>query len=157
MDQRNLQRAAIALKAEVDGKTLRSELMRDLRRVADPLVQELKSSIETAPTHSAFLGEPLRQGIADKIKPIVRLTGRSTGVSIRAMKTPGIRRFSGAARAFNKPGFRHRVFGKNVWVPQVGKPGWFDRTTEAKKEEFATAVRSAVEALAKRIADRSRE
>ncbi len=146
---------AAAMKLEADGVALRLSLMREIKREADPLVRDLKKSIESAPAHSSFLGAPLRQGIADKISAQTRFSGRSAGASVRARKTNQIRGFNNAARTFQQPSWRHQVYGRG-WTSQTGKPRWFDDTTKAHRSQFEVAVIRAVAEMDRRLAHRSR-
>lgn len=142
------------MKAEADGKRLRRDLLRNMRAPTSSTVTDLKASIREAGTGSG--SPPITQAIASVIKPSVRLSGRNTGVSIRAGKTSNVRGFNQAARRFNRPSFRHRVFGSDTWVEQVGKPGWFDDTTRAHRVEIRTGVFAAVEQMKRRIAKATR-
>ena len=100
-------------------------------------------------------GGSLRQAVAASIRAEVRLTGKNTGVSIKARSTPNLRGFSQAARAMNARSFRHKVYG-GKWVAQVGKPRWFDETASRDREAFRNRVMSAVDDMARRIAARAR-
>lgn len=155
IDQRDIQRVAAALKSEVDGKELRRELIRDMRAVTAPVIVDLKAVINAAPAATSA-APPLRPAIAAGIVAAVRLSGQSTGVGIRAKTTPGIRDFRKAAKAFNRPSWRHKVYGRNTWVTQVGKPRWFDDTTDGHRAGFQDAVMASVESMARRIAARAR-
>lgn len=155
VDQREIQRVAKALKEQADGKDLRKFLIRDMRAAAGPTVVDLQAAISSSPARvSASPG--LRPAIARGIRPAVRLNGASTGVSIRAGTTPGVRGFRQAARLFNRPSFRHPVFGGPGWADQVGRPNWFDDTTAAHRDEIHRSAMAAVQSMADLLAARAR-
>lgn len=154
VDQQALQAVGRALKGEVDGKALRRDLIRNMKAPTVITVNDLKVTIRAAGTGSG--SPPITQAIALKIKPSVRLSGRNTGVSIRAGKTTTVRGFSQAAKQFNRPSFRHRVYGSDTWVEQVGKPEWFDGTTKEHHDEMRAGIFAAIEQMKRRIAKRAR-
>jgi hypothetical protein len=154
IDQKQIVAVGKALKAEADGKILRRELIKSMRATATPLVEALKASALAIPASKARSEEPLRPQIARAIKPAVRLSGERTGITIKASRTPGIRGFSMAARRMNRQSFRHRVFGRDVWVVQIGQEGWFDHTVEGRREDIKRDVMKAVEATVSELRKR---
>lgn len=156
LDQRQIVAAGKALKAEADGKILRRELIKAMRSAGEPLVGELKQSAMAIPSGGALqVGEPLRPAIARAIKPAVRLSGQNTGLTIRASRV-GVRGFGLAARRMNGPSFRRRVFGRDVWVEQVGKPEWFDDTVKGRRDEIKREVMRAVDRSVAKLASQTR-
>ena len=158
VDQRDLQAVARLLKDEADGKELRKELISELKAAAGPTVTDLRAAARAIPSQGLphVGGIPLRQEIARGIVPVVRLTGARTGVTVTAKPTPRARMFRHAARQMNAASFRHRVFGRDVWVSQTGDPGWFDQTVNFHRGPFRDAVLTATQKMADRIADRIR-
>lgn len=155
VDQRALVEVARVLRTQADGKELRKGLVKGLRASAEPAIREAKASILAAPSQGRTVGAPIRQEIAKRIKPVVRTSGSRTGVSIRVGKTSNVRGFNQAARQFNKPQFRHRVYGGDRWVVQRGKPGWFDDPMQARKPEFRDDVVAVVQRMADELAIRA--
>lgn len=158
VEQEGLQALARALSEEADGKKLRRQLATELREASQPAVSEIKASLMSM--SSAGLpsdGEPLRSGVAKKIKAEARLTGRSTGARVKARKTQSLRGFANAAKRINsRKGWRHRTFGLDVWVRQIGKPGFFDDPLEDRRDEWRRAVLAVMEKTAKRITGKVR-
>lgn len=157
VEQSDLQAVAKILRSEADGKELRKMLVRDLRQTAQPAVAALKSNIQAAPSKGLphTEGPPLRQAIARQVKPVIRLSGKQTGVSIQAKKTPNVRGFSAAPQRFNRPSFRHKVYG-GPWVTQVGSPRWFDNEVRDRRDNFRDDVIGVVQGLADLLAARAR-
>lgn len=147
-----------ALKEEEDGKAMRRDLIRELKKAIAPAVAEIKSGLMSIGSGGRpSEGEPLRSAVAKKITTQVKLSGFAAGVRVRARKTPGLRGFAHAARRLNSPkGFRHRVFGSNRWVVQYGNPRYFDDPMTERHNEFRRSVLGAMEDTAQRIADNTK-
>jgi len=146
------------LRDESDGKALRKELAANLRKASEPARDAARTSIMGM--SSAGLphdGEPLREAIANKIVTEARLSGRSTGAKVKARRlTQATRGFILAPKRTNATQWRHMVFGRDVWVEQVGKPRWFDDAMRDNKKEWQRAVVEAMNHTARRIASRVR-
>lgn len=157
VDQHALQALRKACLAEEDGKALRKELANNLKDAVHPGVSAVQGKLRAIPSSRASGSPALGSYLAARVKPQVRLTGRSTGVAIRIGKTPKLRGFAMAARRLNRQKWRHRVFGKDVWVEQESPiEGYFDETLQAHKAEYREAVIKALESMARRIAERVR-
>jgi hypothetical protein len=147
-----------ALRAEEDGKALRKELAKNMRDALKPAAELAKSGVMSMSSAGASSSPALRSAIAKKIKPEVKLGGRWSGARVKAKKTPGLRGFANAPRRTQRPGgWRSPVFGdREVWITHQGKPKWFDNAMEGRHAEYRRAVHEAMEATARRIADRAR-
>jgi hypothetical protein len=143
-----------ALRAEEDGKTLRKELVKNLRDALKPAADEAKAAIKSMPSSGArHGGMSLRNEVAKKVAIEVRLGGRSVGAKVKAKKTPGVRGFANAPKRLNRAkGWRHPFFGdKERWYSQLGKVDWFDGPMRAGKPRYRQAVIDAMEATARKI------
>jgi len=156
VDQKAVHVIAAAMKAEEDGKALRRDLLREMRAVGKPLVPELQSAVRSVPAVTTA-APGLRDAVAAGIKVGVRMSGKSTGIKVTVGATPGVRGFRFAGRALNRAkGWRHPVFGRDKWVQQAGKQ-WFEPPLLARRDEVRTAVLTAVESMAQRIAARAKQ
>jgi hypothetical protein len=146
-----------ALRKEEDGKELRRDLIRALKVPLVPAVAEIKSGLLSMSSGSLRPGkESLRRAAARKVTTQVKLSGFAAGVRVRARKTPAVRGFANAPKRLNQAkGWRHRVFGRNTWVIQFGKPHYFDDPLRHRRAEFRAAVVAAMNDTARRIADRA--
>jgi hypothetical protein len=153
VEERGIRRLAIALHAEADGKKLRRDFIRELRQAVDPAKDKAKSAIMSMHSSGLTRGQPLRAAIASQVKSEVRVSGKLTGIRVKAGSRGMPRRFAQAPRRTNSGGWRHPVFGRDtrVWVHQIGKPGWFDDTLAAGRDDYRIAVHRAMEATARRI------
>jgi hypothetical protein len=147
-----------ALSAEADGKALRKELAANMRNALRPAADMAKGNVMAMRSeHGAGGGPGLRQAIAKKVKPEVKLGGRWTGARVKAGKTPNIRGFRNAPKRTQKVGGWRTKDWNGQWRTQVGKFEWFDRAMAGRNEFYKQAVHEAMEAMAQRIADRAGE
>lgn len=156
VDQQGLADVARVLRSEADGKTLRRDLMRELKATAAAPIAAAKAEILSGPSQGLTNGQSLRSTVARSIKPTSRLSGQMTGVSIRQARTPELRNFKMAGRRFNRGSFRHPVFGTTRYVVQIGNPEWFDGPMQQAKPEFKADVLRVVQDLADTLAERAR-
>lgn len=153
VEQHGLKRLAAALQVEADGKRLRADLIKELRRAVDPAKEKAKSAVMGIHSSGLTHGKPLRATIASQVKSEVRVSGRLVGIRVRAKNRGMPRRFGQAPKRTNATGWRHPVFGRQTryWVHQIGKPGWFDDTLAEGRGEYRIAVHRAMEDAARRI------
>lgn len=158
VDAQALKALGKALGAEADGKKLRRQLAKDLRTALEPALGEIRTGLMGMPSQGVMPteGGPLRTEVLKHLKAEARLSGRSTGARIR-LKKRGPRGFEMAGRRLNrKKGWRHRVFGRDVWVKQIGRPGWFDDPTKENRARYRAAVLGVMNDTAARIAKNAR-
>lgn len=147
--------AVAAIKKEADGKILYAELRAELKAIADPGIQEVKSAIMGMPVNGvAHKGDPLRAAVAAGAKVGINQSGRLTGVRMYIGKRGMPRGFSSAPRDLNAPGWEHPGGRGGENVPQTGLPGFFDDTLKPKIDELREAIVAAYERMLQRIARR---
>lgn len=155
VDQKDMQKVVAALKAEADGKALRTELNKSLKAVLEPAKLGAATTIRAMPTKGTSDGS-MREAMATSIKLAVNAVGARTGVNMIAPKGVYPRGFKNAAAAFNHASFRRPTRGRNSsWVTQVGMPGWFDHAAMEHQQEYKEAVEAVLQGMAERIAARS--
>ena len=154
VDQQALQAVARALSAEADGKKFRRELAKNIRQALEPAKAAVSSKLMGMSSAGLPVkGPPLRATVLKGLKAEARLTGRSTGARLRIRKKGMPRGFANAPKRLNsKKGWRHKVFGREVWVRQIGEPEYFDRPLREGKDEYKAAVLQAMNDMAERIA-----
>lgn len=151
VDRGDWYRAARALESEAN-EPLR-KAMDNLRAAAGPAVGLVRAAVMAGGGGLPHAGEPLRGAIAAGIHLSVDLGAGSGRVSVIAPKYVAPRGFANAPKRYNqRRGWRHRVYGRDVWVVQVGAPGWFDDTLRVDREKYRVAVRRALEDTAQEIA-----
>jgi hypothetical protein len=154
IEDRGIAALGRALRAEANGAQLRKELIVELRQAVGPGVSAVRSKLRAIPSQTVS-SPPLGSYLASRTKPQVRLSGRSAGVAIRIPQTPNLRGFKLAAKRLNRTHWRHRVFGRDVWVTQDSPiPGFFDDTLAEGKQEYLAAVLRACRKFSLRLGRR---
>ncbi len=156
VDQRDLTRLGIALRAESDGVGLRRDLVAGLKTAAEPAAAAARTAILSMRAKGdgqrlVRSGPSLRQSVAAGVKTAVRTGGRSAGVFVTAGKTGMPRGFAEAPKRLNARRWRHPVFATTEWVYQSGKPGWFDDTLSQARPAALAAAQQAMDNVATRI------
>jgi hypothetical protein len=154
-DQGRLKSLSRAMKAEEGGALLRKDLIVGLRAAVQPGQAAVKEQLRAWPHGGATVASPaLGSFLASKTTTQVRLSGRRTGVAVRVARTPNLRGFRKAGAALNSAaGWRHKVFGRDVWVQQTSpQPGFFDKTLLRGKSACRAAVLKAVKSMERRVA-----
>lgn len=156
VDQRMLVGLRAAMRAEEDGAQLKKELIASFKVALQPGIDQAKSKLSAIPHHGSAIPTPgLGAYLAPRVKASVRLSGRSVGVSVRMPQTPGLRKFGKAARWLNRGKWRHKVFGREVWVEQQSPiPGFFDDAFREDREKYRLACIESVHWMFRRIAER---
>jgi len=150
----DLRDVATALRYEEDGLRLRRALASELRQAVAPAVTQARAEVMSIGSAGlAEKGEPLRNAVARGVRASARLSGDKAGVRVAASKKGMPRGFRNAPKRLNRAGgWRHPVFGnREVWVHQIGKPGWFDDPLQARKAQYRAAAAKVVRDTADRI------
>lgn len=157
VDDSGLKELMKVVRQEADGKQLRKDLIADIRTAVAPGVSAVQAKVRAIPHSTAAHPSPsLGSYLASRVRPQVRLSGRSAGVRVRIAQTPNLRGFKMAARRLNRKKWRRPVFGNTeVWVEQRSPmPGFFDDTLAAGRAQYRAAVVGAMKKLADRLTAR---
>lgn len=151
-----LDRVVQAIRGERDGRRLRADLAAGLRKVHEPIRDKARANIMGMP--SAGLkksGPPLRQSIAREVRSEVRLENDKPTARLLAGNGSMPRDFKWAPRrTVANRGWRHPVFGRDVWVTQYGKRGWFYKPQRDGYKDYREAMLEVIRDMANRIARR---
>jgi hypothetical protein len=151
VDEKQVVRLVAALRAEEDGKGLNQDLVEELTHIVQPAIRASQAAIMSMPS-STEQTPGLRSSVASHIHERVRLSGQHPSVGIAVDKSGMPRSFRNAPKRLNaRRGWRHKVFGGDVWVTQRGKPGWFDDTIAKFKPAAERAAARALDKVAARI------
>jgi hypothetical protein len=151
--RRKLLALARACDDEADGRQMRGEVAANLHAALEPAVAEVRGAILGMSSGGLpHDGEPLRAAVASAVRSDIRLSGKFAGARIQVTKRGMPRGFANAPKRLNaRRGWRHRVFGRDVWVTQIGEPGWFDDTMARGHRRYRAAVEKAMDGMANRI------
>lgn len=150
-DDASFRRLVRALNEEAHGTAWQSDAADELEDALQPGVSAVRGAIMGMATGGLpHAGESLRVAVAGAVEPVVRFAGPRPGARIRA-KTITLRGFTQAPRRLNARSWRHPIHGSDVWVTQIGAPGWFDETLKVTHPRLAAGARKALERRAERI------
>lgn len=160
-DQESILGLAEALKFEDNGRALRRDLTKAMRRAVEPALPEIRSGLMGMRTAGLDRVSPqLRSTVLRQLKVKVSLSG-SPRVRVSISKTGMPRGFANAPKRLNsEKGWRHPVprrrrrdgsLSEQQWVTQHGAPGYFDNPLKQRREDYRRAVMDAVEQMRDRI------
>lgn len=147
-----MRRLGLAMKVHSDGKTLKKDISKRLRKIVGPLAKEQKLRVRRLPS-KGHPGASMRQAVARQIRAATRWSGKDVGVSViqRARGMP--RDFNMAGRAFNREeGWHPTTLGGEAIHQQAIPTGWFDDVTVGVRPEATREIRAAMDDLAGKIA-----
>jgi hypothetical protein len=138
--------------------TLKTELRKNMKAAAGPLVAKVQQSILDMPSRHAG---GLRKDVARTVTS--QLSIQKTGVHL-AIVSYGARMPAGMTNLpalMDAPtGWGHPVFERHsrrrqrkhwTWVRQRGKPGWFENTISGEAKTIRQAAQDAMDATARKI------
>jgi len=185
-DKKDLTQLIAALKLEADGPGLTRDLRIALKAAAEPAAAAARASILEAQFPGLPPGKRprkreqdpgLRASIAAGIRVEAALGAKSSRVNIAAHSRQMPRGFRKGVYLTNalKGFWRHPVFSpihpgfrkdprfianakttKETWVSQEGSPRWFSRPILAEREGVIRAVGECLDAVARRISERTK-
>ena len=140
IDGPDLSRLLNELKAA--DKKAATAVRKGIRIAAKSAMDDVKRTIESAPgSGKAGTRRNIASGLAVRIS-----TGKVAGVRIVASSKNLPESRKPMLRAFNKPSWRHPVFGNKdeKWVVQQGRP-YFGEVIERRRPDIEAAVRKAMD------------
>lgn len=142
-----------AMGTGADGKAMKRELSKQLRKTMDPLLARMRQNVLGLPSKGQSKGQSMRQAIAKQLKATTRWSGDNTGVSV-IQKARGMpRNFRMAGRMFNREeGWHPHNLGGVVEHQQVRPAMWFDSETPHARMQATHDIQHALEAAAVTIA-----
>lgn len=121
------------------GPRLQQNFARRIRRTAEPLHRDMRSTIAGLPLRSAGRGAGKRGGPSPTTRPFRATLAAAVRISVRTGSAPGARVFvdknllppdisMGVLYQLNSGRLRHPVFGnKKRWANQTTAPYWWGR------------------------------
>ena len=136
--------------SQVD-KVLQRGLRRNIRQAAEIAASDVRRTVMQTPRSSGRGPHTgLRQRLAGGVKVQVMTGNTRIGVALVASAAGLPPEQKSLVRAYGRPGgWRHPVRGNtDVWVTQVGRPGWPRTTVQAHRDEMTRAVTAAMQEAA---------
>lgn len=121
--------------------TLATATRRRLRLAGVETVDDMKRVIASGPGRGRV---GVQAGIVAGLSTAVATGKRQQGVRIRGTAARIPAGHQPMLRLYNKPSFRHRVFGRDVWAVQSGRP-YFGSVIKRHEDAMVEAVWTALE------------
>lgn len=114
---------------------------RNLRHVGDETIADMRSVIAGGPGSGRY---GVQAGIQAGLKTAVATGVRKQGVTLSSRGTGLPDNRKPMLRLYNKPAFRHPVFGRGTWVVQRGQP-YFGSVIKRHEDAMTESVWQALE------------
>ncbi|MGW0764652.1 hypothetical protein [Streptomyces sp. NPDC002676] len=133
---------------QLDEKELKKRLTKELRAAGKPLVPRVRSAARATPSKRPYRPDGLRGTLSKAVKLQVRTSGRDAGVTLRVdgRKMPAHMKALPKYMEGKKKPWRHRVYGRDVWVTQEPHP-FFYKSLQASGPLARAAVNRVVDGI----------
>lgn len=145
-------------------ENIRSSMQRRARRAAEPLRDELQSTIRGLNISSEGRKAGKRGGPSPNARPFRASIAAAVRISVRTTGTPGARVWLdksllppdlpvGAVNQLNSKGrLRHPVFGnRKRWAQQTTSPGFWDKTVRAHQDRMTREMERVVDDVRRKL------
>lgn len=144
-------------------ETIRSSMQRRIRRAAEPLRDDLQSTVRGLSIQSAGRGSGKRGGRSPTTRPLRTTIAEAIRISVRTTGNPGARVFvdkgrlphdipMGVVARLNDGRLRHPVFGnRKRWATQTTTPLWWDKTVRRHTPRMQSEVARVLDDVRRRI------
>jgi len=144
-------------------ENVRSSMQRRIRRAAEPLRNDLQSTVRSLSIRSTGRGSGKRGGPSPTTRPLRASIAAAIRISVRTGGNPGARVWldkgllppdipPGVVNRLNEGRLRHPVFGnKRRWTQQNTTPLWWDKTVRAHTPRMQAEVARVLDDVRRRI------
>lgn len=144
------------------GENIRASMQRRIRRAAEPLRDDLQSTIRGLSIWSAYRGPGKRGGSSPTTRPLRVTIAGAIRISVRTAGAPGARVYVDKGRlppdlrrmpqVINEGRIRHPVFGnRRRWATQTASPLWWDKTVARHRSRMESEVARVVDDVRRRL------
>jgi hypothetical protein len=144
------------------GENIRASMQRRIRHAAEPLKNDLQSSIRglpivsqprrTRPGGPSPTTRPMRATIAEAIRISVRTSAGSAGARVWIDRSRLPADLKGMPGILNEGRVRHPVYGnRRRWVQQNATPLWWDRVVRSHTPRIEREVARVVDDVRRRL------
>ncbi|WP_327329837.1 hypothetical protein OG279_09660 [Streptomyces sp. NBC_01201] len=144
-------------------ENIRSSMQRRIRRAAEPLRNDLQSTVRGLSIRSTGRGAGKRGGPSPTTRPLRASIAQAIRISVRTGGNPGARVWldkgllppdipPGVVNRLNEGRLRHPVFGnKRRWAQQNTTPLWWDKTVRKHTPRMQSEVARVLDDVRRRI------
>lgn len=144
------------------GENIRSSMQRRIRRAAEPLRDDLRSTIRGLPIRSGGRGSGKRGGSSPTTRPLRATIAGAIRISVRTSGNPGARVYvdkgllppdlRNMPQVINTGRIRHPVFGnRRRWSTQTATPLWWDNTVRSHTPRMNSEVARVLDDVRRRL------
>ncbi|MFJ9020806.1 hypothetical protein ACIRPU_12600 [Streptomyces sp. NPDC102259] len=144
------------------GENIRQSMHRRIRRAAEPLKDDLQSSIRSLDIRSRGRGQGKRGGPSPTTRPLRATIADAIRISVRTGASPGARVWVDKGRlppdlrnmptVLNEGRVRHPVFGnRRRWTEQNATPLWWDNTVRRHTPRMEREVARVLDDVRRRL------
>lgn len=144
-------------------ENIRSSMQRRIRRAAEPLRDDLQSTIRGLNISSQGRGAGKRGGPSPTTRPLRATIAEAIRISVRTGGSPGARVWVDKGRlppdlrnmpeVINTGRIRHPVFGnRRRWAQQTATPLWWDKTMRGHQPRITREIERVVDDVRRRLA-----
>ena len=146
----------------VAGTPVQRNMARRIRRAAEPLRDDLQSTIRGLSIQSTGRGAGRRGGPSATTRPLRATIAGAIRISVRTSSSPGARVWvdksllppdlKNMAQTINTGRVRHPVFGnRRRWATQTASPLWWDRTVQRHTPRMTSEVARVVDDVRRQL------
>lgn len=144
------------------GTPVQRNMTRRIRRAAEPLKNDLQSTISGLSIQSAGRGSGKRGGPSPTTRPLRATIAQAIRISVRTSSSPGARVWvdkallppdmRNMAQTINEGRWRHPVFGnRRRWTQQNATPLWWDNTVRRHTPRMQAEVARVLDDVRRQI------
>jgi len=144
------------------GENIRASMQRRIRRAAEPLRDDLQSTIRGLPIRSSGRASGKRGGRSPTTRPLRATIASAIRISVRTGSNPGARVYVDKGRlppdlrnmpqVINTGRIRHPVFGnRRRWSTQTATPLWWDQTVRRHTPRMTAEVARVLDDVRRRL------
>ncbi|MFE5090600.1 hypothetical protein ACFRCI_09390 [Streptomyces sp. NPDC056638] len=137
-------------------------MQRRIRRAAEPLRDDLQSTIRGLPIRSAGRGSGKRGGLSPTTRPLRATLAGAIRISVRTTSNPGARVWvdkgllppdlRNMPQVINTGRIRHPVFGnRRRWATQTAPPLWWDKTVQRHRARMESEVARVIDDVRRQL------
>ncbi len=144
------------------GENIRSSMQRRIRRAAEPLKDDLQSTMRGLNIRSQGRGAGKRGGASPTTRPLRATIAAAIRISVRTGGNPGATVWVDKGRlppdlknmpkVINEGRIRHPVFGnRRRWTNQYASPSWWDATVRRHTPRMEREVARVLDDVRRRL------
>jgi hypothetical protein len=132
--------------ADAFDKAIIRDLKKAVKRIAERGVAAETAALRETPPTGGSMDVGSRDAVIRGTRVSFSFANRSAGARIVSAATRLDVDHKGFLRAYNTRSFRHKVFGRDVWVSQTGRPYFAEAIAPALDRVAVAEIEAALEA-----------